>query len=105
MELGQIKNITKRIEKEFIFLLIVAVVFSVVFYSIFFQPNLSEEEISEYSKSLEGDYEEYSNRINSAGVNIEDLIDSEQVKKMKYHGKLIEEREYDKKENPFIKKQ
>lgn len=106
MEVGQqIKEITKkmRIRKEFAFLLVALVAFSFVFYLVFFQLNLSEEEISEYSKSLEGDYDKYSNRINSANVNIEDLVNSEQVKKMKYYGKLIEEKNYDKGRNPFIK--
>lgn len=102
----QIKKITKkmRIRKEFAFLLVVLAVFSGVFYLVFFQLNLSEEEISEYSKSSEGDYSEYSSRINGASVSIKDLIDSEQVKKMEYYGRLIEEKKYSENRNPFIEK-
>ena len=103
MEISQIKNITRKIKKEFIFSLIAAVAFSFVFYLSFFQSSLSEEEISEYSRSLEGDYSEYSNRINSASVSVKDLVNSEQVKKMEYHGRLIEERKYSEGGNPFVK--
>ena len=84
---------------------VAAVAFSFVFYLTFFQSSLSEEEISEYSKSFEGDYNEYNNRVNSANVNIESLVNSEQVKKMEYHGKLIEEKNYSKEKNPFIMSQ
>ena len=105
MKISQTKKIIKKIKREFIFLLIAAVVFSFVFYSTFFQLGLSEEEISEYSKSFEGDYSEYSNRINSASVSIKDLINSEQVKRIEYHGRLIEERKYNEGRNPFIKEQ
>lgn len=105
MKISQTKKIIKKIKREFIFLLIAAVVFSFVFYSTFFQLSLSEEEISEYSKSFEGDYSEYSNRINSASVSIKDLINSEQVKRIEYHGRLIEERKYNEGRNPFIGEQ
>ena len=103
MEISQIKNIIRKIKKEFIFSLVAAVAFSFVFYSSFFQSNLSEEEISEYSKLPESDYSEYSSRINSANVSVKDLINSEQVKKMEYHGRLIEEKKYNEGRNPFVK--
>ena len=102
MKIDQIKN---KIKKDFIYLPVAAVAFSFVFYLTFFQSSLSEEEISEYSKSFEGDYNEYNNRVNSANVNIESLVNSEQVKKMEYHGKLIEEKNYSKEKNPFIMSQ
>ena len=102
MEISQIKKIIRKIKKEFVFLLVAAIAFSFVFYLTFFQSNLSEEEISEYSGLLEGDYSEYSSRINSANVSIKDLVNSEQVKKIEYHGRLIEEKEYNKGRNPFV---
>jgi len=102
MKIDQIKN---KIKKDFIYLPVAAVAFSFVFYLTFFQPSLSEEEISEYSESFEGDYSEYNNRVNSANVNIKSLVNSEQVKKMKYYGKLIEEKNYSKEKNPFIMSQ
>ena len=105
MRINQIKKIIHRIKKDFIYLPVAAIVFSFVFYLTFFQSDLSEEEISEYSKSLEGDYSEYNNRINSANVNIESLVNSEQVKKMEYYGKLVEEKNYSKGKNPFITSQ
>jgi len=103
MKISRIKKIIKKIKREFILLLVAAVAFSFAFYSIFLQSSLSEEEISEYSKSLEGDYSEYGNRINSASVSIKDLVNSEQVKRIEYHGRLIEERKYNEGRNPFIK--
>ncbi len=105
METSWIKKIKEKIEtkKEFIFLLVIMVAFSFVFYLTFFRLSLNEEETSEHSESLKGDYSEYSSRINSANVNIEDLIDSEQVKRMKYYERLIEEKNYDKGKNPFVK--
>ena len=103
MKINQIKNkIKNKIKNGFIYLPVAAIAFSFAFYLTFFQLDLSEEEISEYSKSLEGDYSEYNNRISSANVNIESLIKSEQVKKMEYYGKLIEEKNYSKEKNPFI---
>ena len=105
MKVSQIKEIIGKIKKKFVFLLIAAVAFSFVFYSTFFQSSLSEEEISEYSKSFESDYSEYGNRINSASVSVKDLINSEQVKRIEYHGRLIEEKKYNEGRNPFIKEQ
>ena len=107
MEINQIKKIVNKakIKKEFIYLFVAAIAFSFVFYLTFFQSSPSEEEISEYSKSLESDYGEYNSRINSANVNIENLVNSEQVKKMEYYGRLIEEKNYSKEKNPFVKTQ
>ena len=102
MKISQIKKIISQIKKEFVFLPIAAIAFSFIFYLTFFQSDLSEEEISEYSKSLEGDYSEYSSRINSMNVSIKDLVNSEQVKKTEYHGRLIEEKKYNEGRNPFV---
>jgi len=93
-----------RVKKGFVFLLVATVVFLFVSYLTFFQSDPSEDEISEYSKSFESEYDKYGNQINNNNnTNIKNLIRSDQVKEIEYYGKLIEKKNYGNRRNPFVK--
>lgn len=92
-----------KVNQEIIASLSAVIIFLYVFYSAFFGFELNESEISEYMKSFRNNCCKYDNSINNAGVNIKNLVEDSQVEELNYYDELINERSYNKRENPFTK--
>ena len=96
-----VKKFKAEISKEIIALFSAVIIFSYVFYLAFFGFELSESEISEYTKPFKDNCCEYDDSANNAGANIKNLVEDSQVEELKYYDELIDERSYDKREDPF----
>lgn len=92
-----------KINKEIIALFSAVVIFLYVFYLAFFGFKLSESEISEYIKPFKDNCCEYDDSANNAGANIKNLVEDSQVEELEYYNELIDEKSYNKRENPFTK--
>ena len=96
-----VKKFKAKISKEIIASFSAVIIFSYIFYLAFFGFELSESEISEYTKPFKDNCCEYDDSANNAGANIKNLVEDGQIEELKYYNDLIDERSYNKREDPF----
>jgi len=96
-----VKKFKSEISKEIIVSFSAIIIFSYVFYLAFFGFELSENEIFEYTEPFKNNCCEYDDFANNAGANIKNLVEDSQIEELKYYDELIDERSYDKREDPF----
>ena len=91
------------INQEIIASLYDLIIFLYIFYSAFFGFELNEYEISEYLKPFKDNCCEHDDSVDNAGANIKNLVEDSQVEELEYYDELINERSYNKREDPFTK--
>jgi hypothetical protein len=98
-----IEKFKAGINQEIISSLAAVIIFLYIFYSAFFGFELNESEISEYMKPFKDNCCEYDDSVNNAGASIRNLVEDSQVEELNYYDELINERSYNKREDPFTK--
>lgn len=98
-----IKKIKVKIKKELVVMLFAIAIFLLVLHTVFSGNKPTEQDIPNYaelSKDKSAKYKEY---MASASGDIKNLAESDQLKEIKYFKNLIEEKEYKKRNDPFMK--
>lgn len=96
-----IEKFKAEINQEIIASLSAVIIFLYIFYSAFFGFELNEYEISEYLGPFGDNRYEYNDSIENAGENIKNLVEDSQVEELEYYDELINEKSYNKREDPF----
>lgn len=107
MNLGSLKKVTKKIKakikKELIVILFAIAIFLLVMYTVFGGNKPTEQDVPNYAELIKDKSEKYKEYITNTNGNVKNLAESEQLKEIKYFKNLIEEKEYKKRNDPFVK--
>lgn len=98
------KTIKKvRIRKELIVMLFSIAIFLFVLYMVFSGNKPTEQDVPNYAELNKDESAKYKEYIDNANSNVKNLAENNQLKEIKYFKDLIVEKEYKKRNDPFIK--
>lgn len=107
MNFGSLKKAVERIKvkikKELVVVLFAIAIFLLVLYAVFRGDKPTEQDIPNYaelSKDRSARYNEYMANANSS---VKNLAENNQLGEIKYYKDLIVEKEYKKRNDPFMK--
>jgi hypothetical protein len=102
-------NLLKRIEKKIktkkklSAMFFAVAIFLFVAHLTFSASDLIKQDIPDYQNLIKDNGGEYRNYINSANRDTKKLLESSQLNQIKQYENLIEEKDYEKRDNPFSK--
>lgn len=98
-----IKKIKVKIKKELVVMLFAVAIFLLVLYMVFGADRPTEQDVPNYAELSKDKSAKYKERMTDTSGDIKNLAESDQLKEIKYFKNLIEEKEYKKRNDPFMK--
>lgn len=98
-----IKKIKVKIKKELVVMLFAIAIFLLVLYAVFNGDKPTEQDVPNYAELSKDKSARYNEYMANANGDIKNLAESDQLKEIKYFKNLIEEKEYKKRNDPFMK--